>query len=187
MEILELLIIALALSMDAFAVTVSNACCYPDAPRSRLMLMPVVFGVFQGLMPLLGYIAGSLAAALIDRYAGIIAFVILGIIGGKMVWEGVRALRTAKSCGVEAVVKKLSLPAILVQGVATSIDAFVVGVSFLALGTSIAVAAPTVAVVTFACCVAALLVGRRFGILLGDKAEIVGGIVLILIGVKALF
>jgi len=187
LEVLQILLIALALSMDAFAVTVSNAVCHPEASRARLLLMPLVFGVFQGLMPLIGYFAGSLLAGLIDRFAGPIAFVILAVIGGRMVWGGVKALRQGENCAVAEAPRKLSVPAILVQGVATSIDALIVGVSFLALGTNIAIAAPLITVTTAACCLLALAIGKRFGLLLGDKAEVVGGIVLVLIGVKALF
>jgi putative Mn2+ efflux pump MntP len=224
---LELLVIGLALSMDAFAVTISNSCAYPNASRGQRLAMPVVFGLFQGIMPLVGYLIGSFASSLIDRYAGFVALVILGVIGGRMVWGGYHALREAQAgrgpCatsdaevggagggagashpGVGAETahpgtgmatpdstagggRKLSAGALLAQGVATSIDALIVGVSFLALGANIAVAAPLVAVTTFMCCLAALALGRRFGVLLGDKAEIVGGIVLILIGIKALF
>jgi putative Mn2+ efflux pump MntP len=82
---------------------------------------------------------------------------------------------------------QLSLPALLAQAVATSIDAFVVGVSFLAMGVNIFAASSIVALTTFVCCLVALVIGRRFGSLLGDKAQIIGGIVLILIGIKALF
>jgi putative Mn2+ efflux pump MntP len=196
--IIEIVIVGLALSMDAFAVTMSNACAYPDSAKAQRLAMPVVFGLFQGLMPLAGYFAGSLAASFIDRYAGIVALIILACIGGKMVWGGARALRAARaktgsatddSCPTPEAnnPRTLSLVALLVQGIATSIDAFIVGVSFLALGANIAVAAPMVAVTTFVCCLIGLALGRRFGVLLGDKAEIIGGVVLILIGVKALF
>jgi putative Mn2+ efflux pump MntP len=231
--IIEIVIVGLALSMDAFAVTMSNACAYPGATKAQRIAMPVVFGLFQGLMPLAGYFAGGLAASFIDQYAGIVALIILACIGGKMVWGGLRALRAVRVAtksakgGVEDgngvgdrdgdrdgagdrdrggdgdgdrdatddlcpqpqadSPRQLSFVTLLAQGVATSIDAFIVGVSFLALGAPIAVAAPLVALTTFVCCLVALGLGRRFGVLLGDRAEIVGGVVLILIGVKALF
>jgi putative Mn2+ efflux pump MntP len=212
--IIEIVIIGLALSMDAFAVTMSNACAYLDATKAQRIAMPIVFGVFQGLMPLAGYFAGGLAASFIDQYAGIVALIILACIGGKMVWEGARALRVARAAARDAAAepaagagtaaepaaganacpspqtgspRQLSFGTLLAQGVATSIDAFIVGVSFLALGANIVVAAPVVAITTFVCCLIALGLGRRFGMLLGDRAEIVGGIVLILIGIKALF
>lgn len=195
MGILEIVIIGLALSMDAFAVTIANTCAYPDNTRAQRVVQPVVFGVFQGLMPLIGYFAGSFAAEIIDQYAGIIALIILGIIGGRMVWEGGKALLKARKTGEGEACpapnpkqpRRLSTGALLMQGIATSIDALIVGVSFLAMGANIAIAAPVVAVTTFLCCLVALLLGRRFGELLGDRAEIVGGIVLVLIGIKAFF
>ena len=194
MSLIEILLVGLALSMDAFAVTISNAFAYRHESRARLMLMPVAFGVFQALMPVLGFFAGTVAAGFIERYAGIVSFVILALIGGAMIREGARELRhggeaasdVEKVAGATEGRRRLTVRMVLVQAVATSIDAFAVGVSFLASGAPIALAAPVVGVTTFACCVVALLAGRRFGALLGDRAEIVGGVVLLAIGVKAL-
>jgi putative Mn2+ efflux pump MntP len=189
MGISEIVLVGLALSMDAFAITIANVFCFPDASRRRLLLMPLLFGVFQGAMPLLGYLAGSFAAELISDYAGIVSLVILGFIGGKMIRDGALALREAKVEGLirERDVASLKLRTLLVQSFATSIDAFVVGVSFLAEGANIALAAPIVAATTTLCCLGALLLGRRFGVLLGDRAQIAGGIVLVAIGIKAMF
>jgi putative Mn2+ efflux pump MntP len=187
MSILEIAVIGLALSMDAFAVTVSNTCACSPLPTSRLIAMPVVFGAFQGVMPLIGYFAGSFAAQIIDQYAGIVSLAILGFIGGKMVWDGVKSLRADKDSPSCLDPNTLTMPALLAQGVATSIDALIIGVSLLAGGANILVASPLIAAITFGCCMAALAVGRRFGVLLGDKAQIVGGTVLMLIGLRAVF
>jgi putative Mn2+ efflux pump MntP len=204
MQIIEVIIIGLALSMDAFAVTLANTASGTAGSRARAMAMPIAFGLFQGSMPLIGYFLGSLAAQFISDFAGIIAFVILTIIGGKMAWEGIRELRkdplAADSSKGEPVSADpgvadlstnessavLSIPTLLAQAVATSIDALIVGVSFLAMDINIFTASSIVAITTFLCCLIALAIGRRFGSLLGDKAQIVGGIVLILIGLKAL-
>jgi putative Mn2+ efflux pump MntP len=187
--IFETLLVGLALSMDAFAVTVANVFCFPDAPRRRLLAMPLLCGAFQGIMPLLGYFAGSFAAELINNYAGAVSLAILGFVGAKMIRDGAVALRAAKTEGIlcQRDVTSLQFRTLLLQALATSIDAFVVGVSFLAAGTDIALAAPLVAVTTAACCLGALFLGRRFGALLGDRAQIAGGIVLVLIGIKAMF
>jgi putative Mn2+ efflux pump MntP len=187
--IFEIVLVGLALSMDAFAVTVANVFCFPDASRRKLLLMPLLFGVFQGVMPLLGYLAGSFAAEIISSYAGIVSLVILGVIGGKMIRDGVLALREAKVEGLvcKRDVASLKFRSLLAQSFATSIDAFVVGVSFLAAGANIALAAPIVAVTTALCCLGALFLGKRFGALLGDRAQIAGGIVLVAIGLKAMF
>ena len=92
---LELLLLGVALAVDAFSVTLANSFTYAGERKSRMALMPVFFGVFQALMPLLGYAASGLAASLIERYSGIVAFVILAIVGGKMIFEGVSAIREA--------------------------------------------------------------------------------------------
>lgn len=190
--------------MDAFAVTISNSCAYPDTTRTQRFAMPVIFGIFQGLMPFIGYFAGTLASSFIETYAGFIALLILGVIGGRMVWGGAKALletdrseagkanptptpETAAASPAAPKQRGLSAPMLLLQAIATSIDALIVGVSLLALGANIFIAAPLVAFITFVCCLVALILGRRFGVLLGDKAEIVGGVILILIGIKALF
>ena len=205
MPLLEIVIIALALSMDAFAVTISNCCAYPNSTRAQRLAMPIVFGVFQGLMPIIGFFLGSLVAGFIQTYAGFIALLILGIIGGRMIWEGSKALLQSRKTAAEPTSddslhgptisetppedspRKLGAPVLLLQGIATSIDALIVGVSFLAMGANIFIAAPLVALVTFACCLLAVFLGSRFGRLLGNRAEIVGGIILVLIGIKALF
>ena len=145
------------------------------------MLMPVFFGAFQGLMPLLGFFAGSLVAEVIERYAGIVAFVILGFVGGKMIWD---AFHEEEASDVDD--KTLTIGSLSVQAIATSIDAFAVGVSFVGMGVEPLSASGIIALTTFVCTCLALVVGRTFGNKLGEKATVMGGIVLILIGIKAL-
>lgn len=188
MTLVEILLLGVALSMDAFAVTISNSFVYQHDSKARLMMMPIAFGAFQCIMPIAGYYAGTIAASFIEQYAGIVSFIILAFIGGNMVREGVSALRSGEDVPADTIEQKhLTVGAVLIQAVATSIDAFAVGVSLLASGANIAFAAPVIGVTTFVCCVIALLIGRRFGAMLGDKAEVVGGVVLLAIGVKALF
>lgn len=167
--------------MDAFAVTVSNVFAHGGLSRGRAMLMPVFFGAFQGLMPLAGFFAGSLVAEAIERYAGIVAFVILGFVGGKMIWD---ALHEEGDADVDD--KTLAVGSLFVQAIATSIDAFAVGVSFVGMGVEPLSASGIIALTTFGCTCLALAVGRTFGSKLGEKATIVGGVVLVLIGIKAL-
>ncbi len=190
MSIVEIVLLGVALSMDAFAVTISNAFCYPNASRARLFALPVAFGVFQAVMPLLGYFLGGIVGDFIETYAGIVTLVILGLIGGNMIKEGVQALRGNGDEEDEEVsedANALSLKVILVQAVATSIDAFAVGVSLRAVSVAVAPAVSIIGVTTFVCCIVALVIGKRFGHLLGDRAQIVGGIVLVAIGIKAMF
>ena len=204
MGVIEILLLGLALSADAFAVTVSNSFAYAHESRARLALMPVFFGAFQALMPLLGYFLGGLAAELIERYSGIVTMVILGIIGANMVREGVQALRASKAEGTpdasdpagdsdpadaaagEKSPKRLTLAILVLQAIATAIDAFAVGVSLRAQDVNLPFAVCVIGLTTFVCCVVALLAGRRLGSLLGDRAEVAGGLVLIGIGIKAL-
>ena len=178
----DVLLIGIGLSMDAVAVTVSNTLAYPCLTRARRLAMPVAFGLFQGLMPALGFFAGSFFADLINRYDGIVTLVILGGIGLNMVREGLHS-DPEQSCAD----RQLTLRMLLAQAVATSIDAFAVGVSFCAGGADIFFAAPLIALTTFLCSLLALAAGRRFGGMLGNRAELLGGAVLILIGVKAMF
>lgn len=190
MSIVEIVLLGVALSMDAFAVTISNVFCYPNASRARLLALPVAFGVFQAGMPLLGYFLGGVVGGFIETYSGIITLVILGFIGGNMIKEGACALRGGGDDGEEEVSENdnaLTLKVILVQAVATSIDAFAVGVSLRAVSVAVAPAVSIIGVTTLLCCIVALAIGKRFGHLLGDRAQIVGGVVLVLIGIKAMF
>lgn len=181
----EILLLGLALSADAFSVTISNMFVYGSESKRRLLLMPLFFGVFQGLMPLLGYWLGGLAASLIERYAGIVTLVILGAIGGNMVREGMGAIMHPDEEDEAADAPRLTLGLLVFQAIATAIDAFAVGVSLRAQAVEIFSASFIICCTTAACCIVALAIGRRLGRLLGDKAEVVGGIVLICIGLRA--
>lgn len=191
MGLLEIIVLGVALSADAFAVTISNTFVYASESHSRLMLMPLMFGLFQGLMPVAGYLLGGLAAEVIETYAGVITLVILGLVGGNMIREGVCALCGAdeqdgpEELGAGPVARRLALATVLAQAIATAIDAFAVGVSLRAQAVSVVVAAPIIALTTFLCCVVALALGRKLGEVLGDRAQVAGGIVLVLIGLKA--
>ena len=180
MSFVEIVLLGVALSMDAFAVTMSNMFAHQGISRGSAMLMPLFFGLFQGLMPLAGFFAGSLVSGVIERYAGIVTFVILGFVGGKMVWDALHG----DDEGAEDV---LTVKSLLLQALATSIDACAVGVSFVGLGVEPLGASGIIGATTFLCTCAALLLGRTFGNKLGEKATVVGGVVLVLIGVKALF
>ena len=178
----EALVLGVALAMDAMAVTLSNSLCEPDMPRSKKLALPIAFALFQMGMPIAGYFGGTLVAPLIEAYAGIVSFVILAFVGGKMVWEAVRELHEPESCPAS----RLTWPTIFMEAVATSIDAFVVGVSFAAGGKDIVLYGGAIGVTTLLCCLAVLIVGRRLGAHFGPRATIAGGAVLIIIGLKAL-
>lgn len=152
--------------------------------------MPVFFGFFQALMPILGYVLGNIAASIIETYSGIVTLVILGIIGGNMLIEGIRSIRTedpqdCECCGTSAA--RLTIKTLIFQAIATAIDAFAVGVSLRAEGVPIIPASALIGCITFCFCIVALFIGKRLGTLLGDRAEVAGGAVLIFIGLKACF
>ncbi len=187
MDFVSLLVIAVGLAMDAFAATLSDAVAYPGESPRKLFVLPVAFGFFQGFMPFLGYVLSGLAAELIEAYAGIVAFVVLAIIGANMIREGVGAMRGSGVDAERAASPRLSLAIILVQSIATAIDAFAVGVSLRAMNAELFTSVCVIGIVTFlVCCIPAAL-GRRLGNALGNKAEIVGGVVLVLIGIRAFF
>ncbi len=178
MGLWETVLLGIGLSMDAVAVTVANSMAYRCKTREKV-LMPLFFGGFQGLMPLLGYFAGGLFASYIHRFAGGITFLVLGYIGAKMLWEGLRS--TEETVGESVLTVKM----LFLQAIATSIDAFAVGVSLLAIEAEIVPASAVIAATTFLCSLAALFVGKRFGEELGNKAKVFGGIILLLIAVRA--
>lgn len=191
MNYAEIVLLGAALSADAFAVTVSNCCTYTQERRRRLLLMPVFFGFFQGFMPYLGYVLGGVAAELIETYSGIVTLVILGVIGTNMIVEGVRAIRHSadeaaeEECAREKSGGRLTIWMLFLQAIATAIDAFAVGVSLRAQAVAIIPASTIVACTTAIFCVVAIFIGRRLGSLLGDRAEVVGGAVLVAIGIRA--
>ena len=190
MGLIEIIVLGVALSADAFAVTISNTFTYAADRRRRLLLMPIMFGLFQGLMPVLGYFLGGLAAELIETYSGIVTLVILGFIGGSMIRDGLSSLRGDEKADEdkegELGTKHLTFAAILVQAVATAIDAFAVGVSLRAQSVNILEAAVIIALTTALLCVVAVVLGRKVGNALGDRAQVAGGVVLVIIGLKAL-
>ena len=195
MGLLEILMLGVALATDAFSVTISNTFAFDDHRFSRLMRMPLFFGLFQFGMPLAGYFVGGIAAELIEKYAGIVSLVILGFIGLNMLYSGYKALKEDASEEEEEEAQQdaqqgattLSYGKLVFQAVATAIDAFAVGVSFRAHSVDILVASVLFGIITAILCTIALCIGKKLGSLLGDRAEMVGGVVLILIGLKAFF
>ncbi|MBF0914986.1 MAG: manganese efflux pump [Atopobium sp.] len=195
MGLLEILMLGVALATDAFSVTISNTFAFDDHRFSRLMRMPLFFGLFQFGMPLAGYFVGGIAAELIEKYAGVVSLVILGFIGSNMLYSGYKALKEDASeedeeeaqQGAQQSAITLSYGKLVFQAVATAIDAFAVGVSFRAHSVDILVASALFGIITAILCIIALFIGKKLGSLLGDRAEMVGGVVLILIGLKAFF
>ncbi len=167
--------------MDAFAVSISNGICYHRAGTKEAFKTALVFGGFQALMPIIGYYAGLSVKNLVESIDHWIALLLLGFIGVNMIREGFKSIREKKNLGGKPYCTNRDL---LIQGVATSIDALIVGVSFAMIDANIFVAVALIGLVTFAFCILGVPIGKKFGSLIGEKAEIAGGIILIAIGVK---
>lgn len=189
MGIVTLLLIAVGLSMDAFAVSVSNGMIMCHTKTRRILKIAGSFGLFQGLMPLIGYTVANTFADKIQAVDHWIAFILLAFVGGKMLWEALRGGEDELPHGDPCSWKNL-----LVMSIATSIDALAVGASFavmpredlLAPSLGYLLCCGMIAAVTFLLCVIGVIVGCRFGNRFGKRAEIAGGLVLIAIGIKIL-
>lgn len=179
MGYIELFLVAVGLSADAFAVSVTNGMCKKNIRLGWTFIIAITFGLFQGVMPTIGYALGSTFTKFISQYDHIIALILLGFIGGKMLIDAIKG-DDEKGCDIA----RLTFGALLVQGVATSIDALAVGVSFAAMSVNIISAAAFICSVTFVLSFLAVLIGKKFGDLLNNKAGIFGGLILIGIGVK---
>ena len=184
MTLLEIFLIGIGLSMDAFAVAICKGLAMPNKVDKRgALLIALYFGVFQALMPALGWLLGSQFARYVTRMAPWIAFVLLAWIGGSMIRESL-----SKEEKEEAEMGAVSHKELLVLAVATSIDALAVGVTFsmLELAVSIGAAVALIGCTTFVISLGGVYVGNVFGARYKGKAEFVGGAILILIGVKIL-
>lgn len=185
MSFIELFFVAVGLSADAFAVALADGLNLQK--RRKAVLIAFLFGLFQALMPIAGYFLGSGFASLFSAFDHYLALGVLGFIGGKMIIESIRELVHEDGDDPAAIIKSLTFPALLMQAAATAIDALMVGVSFAAIRVSIAPAALFIGAVTFVLSLLGALGGRRLGLKLGVKAELAGGIVLMVIGIKNFF
>lgn len=179
MGMLELFLIAVGLSMDAFAVSVCKGLSLGKINWKHMCIAGVWFGGFQGLMPLIGYFFGSLFADFITTFSHWIAFGLLLLIGGNMIKE-------ALGKDEEEVDASMTVRSMFVLAIATSIDALAVGVSFACMQVQIVWAVLFIGVITFALSAVGVKVGSIFGAKYKSKAELAGGLVLVIIGVKIL-
>lgn len=180
MNLMDIIMIGVGLSMDAVAVSLTNGMTY-HMGRDKKIMMPVFFGVFQGLMPLLGYFTGGVFSEWLVKYSGVIIFVILGFLGIRMVKEGLSHELSEKKEPTE-----MTYGVLFMQAIATSIDAFAVGIAFCAMKVSVWFSAGVISVTTLLCSLIAVLLGKKFGEWLGKKAEVLGGSILLILALKAL-
>ena len=183
MTFLEIFLAAIGLSMDAFAVAICKGLAMPTVNKKQTLLIGAYFGVFQALMPLTGWLLGSQFARHVTKMAPWIAFVLLAWIGGNMIRESL-----SKKEDEEVEPAELRHKELFMLAIATSIDALAVGVSFsmVELAIPIGAAAALIGCTTFAISVGGVFVGHIFGAKYKNRAEFVGGAILILIGVKIL-
>ncbi|MBQ7042470.1 MAG: manganese efflux pump [Muribaculaceae bacterium] len=178
MSIVELLLIAMGLSMDAFAVSIGKGLSVCHLRPRHSMSVGLWFGGFQAMMPLIGYALGASFASLVSDYDHWIAFVLLGIIGANMIKEAFSKEEKSDP--------DFSFKTMLIMAIATSIDALAIGVSFAFLGVNIFTAAIVIGITTFLFSVAGIKIGNLFGCRYKSKSEFIGGVVLIIIGTKIL-
>ena len=175
------MLLGVGLAMDAFSVSLANGLNEPNMKARKLCGVAGVFAGFQALMPMIGWICVHTIVqyfSAFEKMIPYIALVLLGFIGGKMLYESIKGGDEEEKPGV-------GFWALIVQGVATSIDALSVGFTIANYGLAEAIiAALLIAVVTFAICYAGLLIGRKAGTKLAGKAGIFGGVILILIGIE---
>ena len=178
MSIVELFILAVGLSMDAFAVSICKGLSLGKIKPKHMCIAGAWFGGFQALMPLIGYYLGSLFADMVTRYSHWVAFALLLAIGGNMIKE---------SLGEEENVSNdMGFKSMLLLAIATSIDALAAGVTLAAVGTPILFSSTVIGITAFLFSFGGVFIGKKFGGFLGSKAECIGGTILILIGVKTL-
>ena len=177
--ILNAVFLGLGLSMDAAAVSMTNGMSEPDIRLGKTLLIAAFYGVFQGVMPLIGYLAGSIFTDTLSAITPYLALAILTVLGVKTLIEGIRRKEQEQAS------RKLGLGTLAVQAAATSIDALAVGVVLVSLATAQAlVSMAVIAAVTFIISCVSVYIGKKIGGRLQNKAYIIGGVVRILIGLK---
>jgi len=181
MPILEILLIAVGLAMDAFAVSLASGFSLKRSFFLWSVIIALFFGGFQALMPVIGWFGGNLFSAYIEKYDHWIAFGLLLIIGGRMIYEAFYSHLEKK------LIRPTNLIVLLGLAIATSIDALAVGLSFSLLDTHIFLPALFIGIVTFIISFCGVMLGKSLGVKWGERANVFGGIVLILIGIKILF
>jgi putative Mn2+ efflux pump MntP len=178
MDIVTVVLIAIGLAMDAFAVSIAKGITVTQNRRRTAFLLASLFGGFQALMPAIGWLAGIGLQDLIMGIDHWIAFGLLGFIGAKMIYDSVK--------GEDDKEEDVTLTLALILAIATSIDALMVGLSFAFLETSILIPILIIGLITFVLCLVGFVFGSSMGRVFGRRIRILGGVILILIGIRIL-
>jgi putative Mn2+ efflux pump MntP len=180
LDLLSILLIALGLAADCFAVALSGSISMKTVSPPQIFRTALVFGAFQALMPAIGWLVGSTIVDFIAEYDHWIAFALLALVGGRMIWETFRSEEGKRKIDISRGVL------LLILALATSIDALAVGLSFAFLKVNILLACSIIGVIAFAITIVGFLLGKKAGPLIGKYAEAVGGVILIGIGLRIL-
>ncbi|MES2822808.1 MAG: manganese efflux pump MntP family protein [Pseudomonadota bacterium] len=175
----EMLFLAVALSMDAFAVSIGLGAKQQANPKKMALMAAGYFGAFQALMPLFGYLVGKGVLGWVASYAPWVAFILLTLIGAKMIYESFHS-------GSEENIKNITHKVMLMLAIATSIDAMAAGFVLTLLKVNVLFSCIAIGLITYFFSYVGVVVGAKSGTRLENKAELLGGVVLVLIGVKIL-
>ena len=175
--------LGIGLAMDAFAVSMSNGLKENNMKIAKMLLIALTFAIFQGVMPLIGYFVGHAFIKYIEKFVPWIALILLLFLGVKMIIDGIKSIKEKKE--EEQEIKKLTIKVLLVQAIATSIDALSTGVAFSNYQIIEAIICVLIiALVTFIICYLGVIIGKHFGTKLSNYADIFGGVILIIIGLE---
>ncbi|WP_343209816.1 manganese efflux pump MntP family protein [Anaerolentibacter hominis] len=180
MGFFELFLLSVGLAMDAFSVSICKGLNMQKLHFRHVCLIAAFFGGFQAGMPLIGWMLGKQFEKSITSVDHWIAFILLGIIGGKMIWEALKGGEEDEDCG------GIKLGELFILAVATSIDALAVGITFAFLQVHIFFAVALIGIITFLLSAVGVVIGKKFGSQYRNKAELAGGIILVLLGTKIL-
>lgn len=180
MSIIEIALIGVGLAMDAFAVSICKGLAMPKMNYKKAIIIAAFFGIFQALMPVLGYLLGTTFASKIAAIDHWIAFILLALIGVNMIKEAL------SSDGEDCQDDSLRLGDLIMLSIATSIDALAVGITFAFFNVSLWLSISIIGIITFVICVIGVKIGNVFGEKYKSKAEFTGGLILIAMGLKIL-
>ena len=178
MGLFEIIFIGLGLAMDAFAVSICKGLSIKQLNIKKVIIIALYFGLFQALMPVLGYFLGSTFSILVQKIDHWIAFILLTIIGGKMIIDSTMSDDVSD--------ERLDFKTMFILAIATSIDALAVGITFAFFEINLLLAILLIGIITFILSIIGVIIGNRFGGKFQNKAHLIGGIILILIGLKIL-
>jgi putative Mn2+ efflux pump MntP len=180
MGVIEILLLGVSLSMDAFAVSICKGLSMKKINWKKEIIIGLYFGIFQALMPVIGYFLGTTFQSFVTNIDHWIAFILLVLIGGNMIREAVSE-DESENCN-----DNVDFKTMIVLAIATSIDALAVGITFAFLNVNVPLAVTLIGITTFVISILGVKIGNRFGSKYENKAELAGGVVLILIGLKIL-